>query len=90
MHCTHNVAFNLLLQEIEDIYDKANSVSKSLIDKDIKYNDFCYEDVELIHIDKNGDVELKELIHKDTLKCFRKSGRQDFPFNCYVGKDPLF
>ena len=51
MHCTNNFAFNLLLQEREDIYDKADSVFKSWIDKNIKYNDFRYEDVELIHID---------------------------------------
>ena len=70
----------MLLQEREDIYDKVDSVLKSWIDNDIKYNDFCYKDVELIHIDKNGDVELKEVIHKfNTWKYFHKSGRKEFP-----------
>ena len=69
----------MLLQEREDIYDNADSVIKSWIDKDIKYNHFRYEDVELIHIDKNGDVELNELIQKfDTLKYFRESGQEEF------------
>ena len=80
MHCTNNLAFNLLLQEEEDIYEKADSVFKSWIDKHIEYNDFRYDGVDVIHIDENGEVELKELIHKfDTLKYFRILGQKEFP-----------